>query len=96
MDSIYTIDELNFLNELGTFFEQINQTNYWQDEEYDKIKNILFKYKPIIGDKERMITVYRKSFKPDLFDQWQEDIYMDILDRISGHSGYQNIIDLGA
>ncbi len=85
--------ENNFINELELFFKTIDKSNFYQKEKYDRIIEIIHRNHEKIKNADKTIEIY-SSVNTDNFSEWQEDIYIDIQERLTGFSSYMNKIDL--
>ena len=87
-------NEFLFISELKLFFNEVNQSNFHSDEKYNELITLLKKFTILIEDKNRVIELYISFFNIDELNQWQEDIYIEIQERLLGYSSESNKINL--
>lgn len=87
-------DEAEFLNRLEQFFKTVTRDNRNDKDKYDGLLALLREYKPVFGSSEAVMKWYLRFYCLDILDDWQEDLYGDLGNHLSGFCPANRKIDL--
>ncbi len=87
-------DEAEFLNRLEQFFKTVTCDNRNDKEKYDGLLALLREYKPVFGGSEEVMKWFFRFHALELMDDWQEDLFGDLADHLTGFCSPRRKIDL--
>jgi hypothetical protein len=87
-------NEAEFLNRLDQFFKTVNRDNRNDKEKYDGLLALLREYKPVFESSDEVMKWFFRFHALELMDDWQEDLFGDLADHLTGFCPANRKIEL--
>ena len=86
--------EAEFLNRLEEFFKLVTRENRNDQAKYDALLALLREYKVVLGSSDDVLKWFFHFHSLEIMDDWQEDLFGDLANHLTGHCSAFRKIDL--